>query len=240
MADYQSELYAAYDMHSACTDPPAASRLSWFREYVGSNYMPQLDGIDPSQAEVLEIGCNKGFLLRVLHEQGFSHLHGIDLAQAELEQAERLVPTAELGCADAHEYLSRRSASFDVIIMKAVLEHVHKDAVVPMLRDIATGLKQGGVALVDVPNMDWLFAGHERYMDFTHEVGFTQESLRQVTGLAFGSVEVIPLEALMPGPLGRLKRSVGRAVLHTLLSWADADGGAGPIWQRSLLAVCRT
>lgn len=239
MADYQSELYSAYDIHSARTDPPAAAHLSWFREYACSNYIPQLEGIDPGQAEVLEIGCNKGFLLRVLHEEGFSHLHGIDLAQAELEEAEQLVPAADLRYADAHEYLSQMPASFDVIIMKAVLEHVHKDAVVPLLRDIARGLKPGGVALVDVPNMDWLFAGHERYMDFTHEVGFTQESLRQVTGLAFGSVEVFPLEALKPGPLGRLKRSVGRAVLHTLLSWADADGGAGPIWQRSLLAVCR-
>ena len=52
--------------------------------------------------------------------------------------------------------------------------------------------------VIDVPNMDWLFAQHERYMDFTHEVGFTRESLSQVMRNVFDDVVVVagrPLDA---------------------------------------------
>jgi 2-polyprenyl-3-methyl-5-hydroxy-6-metoxy-1,4-benzoquinol methylase len=186
---------------------------------------------------VLEIGCNKGYCLRVLQELGYQHLYGVDLAERELEQARSMVPRAQFACEDAQTYLTRNSQSFDVILMKAVLEHVRKEEVIPLLRALADGLRPGGVALIDVPNMDWLFAPHERFMDFTHEVGFTQESLRQVVQVAFNNVDVYPLETAIPGPRGKAKRLIGRAVLHTLLRWADAEGGSGPIWQRGLLAV---
>ena len=55
-------------------------------------------------------------------------------------------------------------------------------------------LRAGGAVLIDVPNMDWLFAGHERYMDFTHELGFTQESLSQLLGGVFSEVVVRPVD----------------------------------------------
>ena len=45
----------------------------------------------------------------------------------------------------------------------------------------------GGIAIIDVPNMDWFWNGHERYMDFTHEVGFTPESLEQICNKVFGN-----------------------------------------------------
>ena len=54
-----------------------------------------------------------------------------------------------------------------------------KDRVLPLLEKISSSLKPDGMAIIDVPNMDWILGQHERYMDFTHEVGFTRESLAQ-------------------------------------------------------------
>jgi hypothetical protein len=110
--------------------------------------------------------------------------------------------------------------------------------VIPLLHLMAAAVRPNGLVLIDVPNMDWLFAGHERYMDFTHEGGFTTESLRQTIALAFRSVEVRPVDNVGPGRrFGR--RWVGRRLLGTLLAWADPEGGSGPIWARSLVAVAR-
>jgi hypothetical protein len=46
------------------------------------------------------------------------------------------------------------------------------------------------MVVLDVPNMDWVLSNHERYMDLTHHVGYTRESLSQMLRLYFDSVEV--------------------------------------------------
>ena len=125
-----------------------------------------------------------------------------------------------------------------MVIAKAILEHVPKDGVLDFLQAIATAVRPGGVAIVDVPNMDWLFAGHERYMDFTHEVGFTQELLQQTVGAVFREVVVVPVDGtisyqrLFAGTvasrvhfrLQRIRVRAARTAVGTLIRWADPDG----------------
>ena len=60
------------------------------------------------------------------------------------------------------------------------MEHIEKNRILEFLELVNNSLIEGGIALIEVPNMDWIWASHERYMDFTHEVGFTKESLRQI------------------------------------------------------------
>jgi 2-polyprenyl-3-methyl-5-hydroxy-6-metoxy-1,4-benzoquinol methylase len=237
MRDYRSELFAAYHVHSAGVEADAVSRIEWFRTYASTNYLPHLDGIDPATADVLEVGCNKGYLLRALESHGFARLTGVDIASAEITQARLLMPSAEIHCADGIEFLRDHLGRFDIIIMKAVLEHIPKTDVLPFLRAMASALKPGGRVLVDVPNMDWLFAGHERYMDFTHEGGFTSESLRQTLGEVFTRVEVHAVDTWFPSGLGRIRRAFARKLVTTVLSWADAEGASNPIWARALVSV---
>ena len=239
MSDYRTELYDAYDIHTAALDSSDAEKLAWFESYARANYLPHLRDLPREGSTLLEIGCNKGYLLAALRSEGFQELAGIDLAPADLERAREIVPGVSLECTDASAYLRSRRGSFDAIVMKAVLEHVPKDDVIGLLRDISLSLSPRGVALIDVPNMDWLFAAHERYMDFTHEVGFTRESLMQVAGRAFSDVTIVPIVAAPPSRRAALKRRVGTWLLGTLLEWADPEGGGNPIWARGLLAVAR-
>ncbi len=44
--------------------------------------------------------------------------------------------------------------------------------------------------MIDVPNMDWIWASHVRYMDFTHECGFTEESLIEVLKPQFQNIQI--------------------------------------------------
>jgi SAM-dependent methyltransferase len=166
-------------------------------------------------------------------------LHGIDLSPEDLDVAKRLAPEANIECVNALEYLPRHAGTFDVIVLKAVLEHMPKPDVLPLLNAIERALRPGGTVIVDVPNMDWLFAGHERYMDFTHETGFTRESLRQTMSAMFPSLDIFPAETSFMRGRPAIKRRIARAVLGTLLLWADPEGAQNPIWARSLIAVGR-
>jgi 2-polyprenyl-3-methyl-5-hydroxy-6-metoxy-1,4-benzoquinol methylase len=238
--DYRERLFSTYnETHVVHVDASDQVKLAWFRQYAHRHYLPHLSQIDRAGAHVLDIGCNKGYLLAVMAEAGFQHLYGVDLSPLDLQIAKRIAPRAELLCGDAHDYLAGRPDQFDLVIIKAVIEHLPKQETLPMLEAIQRGLKPGGIVLVDVPNMDWLFATHERYMDFTHEAGFTPESLRQVLCNVFAQVQVIPLDSTGLGrsALFAIRNQVSRFVLGKLLAWADPEGGSLPIWSRSLLGI---
>jgi len=236
-AEYRSRLFGSYDRHLVGLDPPDQEKLRWFRAYYAAHYAPQLAGVDRASG-VLEIGCSKGFLLQVLDGDGFAPLSGIDWSPEDLKRARALAPKAKLAHGDAALILGRDKTRYGVILLKAVLEHVPKKDVLPLLRLLASRLKPGGRLLVDVPNMDWLGANHERYMDFTHEGGFTRESLRQVLGESFEVLEVFTADNHVTGGLwGNLRRRLAQGVLGSLLGWADPEIGANPVWERSLIGV---
>lgn len=81
------------------------------------------------------------------------------------------------------------------------------------LQSIHFGLKQGWGVIIDVPNMDWLFASHERYMDFTHELGFTVESLGQLGRIYF---EQVYLGGVVPVFLNKKRALFSRLIVKPI------------------------
>lgn len=161
-------------------------RVLW--PYFEENYAFLLDL--PRDVRILEIGSGSGSLIAWLADHGFSNLTGLDISQQEVDRAkEHGLP---LVCADAHDYLKDQAdSSIHVLIAKAVFEHMHKQDGADLLEAATRVLsRQGGMVVLDVPNMDWMLSNHERYMDLTHHVGYTRESLSQMLRLYFDSVEV--------------------------------------------------
>jgi SAM-dependent methyltransferase len=234
--DYRSVLFREYHTRTSILDPDERTKLAWFREYVRANYLRHLASVDRQHGQVLDLGCNRGYLLAALASEGFDCLAGVDLSAGEIDEARRIVPSADLTFRDATDYLASHNATFDAIVAKAIVEHVPKDDVLPFVRAIRRGLKPGGIALIDVPNMDWLFASHERYLDFTHESGFTKESLYQVVGSVFNDVEVVPIDNIPPANRFS-RRAIARTIIGLVLRWADPEGASGPLWSRTMVAV---
>lgn len=236
-SDYREDLFAAYPARLADLDPDRGTKIAWFEDYVARNYASHLKRFDRSKAALLDVGCSRGYLLAALAELGFTRLAGIDVSSEDIAVAQQWLPEAALSTADARNFLAKHPDSFDIVILKAVLEHTPKGDVLPLLRDVWASLRDDGIAIVDVPNMDWLFAGHERYMDFTHEVGFTRESLRQVMTTAFSTVEIVPVDHLTAIDRSSWRTRVARRIVGRLLCWADPQGAQNPIWSRNLVAV---
>lgn len=239
LRDYKRELFESYhSTHLAYLDGDDQSKLNWFLKYVKKNYFPYINGYNKDSSKILEIGCNKGYMLAALSSFGFRNLYGVDLSPDDVKIAKAIVSNADIRCSHAVEYLKDTIEHFDIIILKAVLEHVQKDEIIPFLEAIKNGLNSGGTVIIDVPNMDWLFASHERYMDFTHEVGFTRESLRQIMNYLFSSVHIIAADNIYSSSLLRsVGRKLARFICGRLFLWAEPEGASSPIWARSIIGI---
>lgn len=238
--DYQDKLFNSYSythVDFVKTDPNISESLKWFDQYYKVAYKSILkEYLSERNPKILEIGCNRGFLLSSLYQDGFTNIYGIDLSNDDLEIARKIVPQANLSCINAFEYLNKHNDFFDLIILKAVLEHIEKESILKLMNLINKSLKYNGLVIIDVPNMDWLFASHERYMDFTHEVGFTEQSLGQIMRNIFSDVDIRAVDSIFPTTRrDNVKQKISRFILSKLLEWADPQGGSNSIWCRNLV-----
>jgi len=242
--DYRHRLFASYNTtHASHLDADDLAKRDWFISYARKNYVSHLKHLDPDSARILEIACNKGYLLAALQSLGFRALHGVDLSPVDVAKAQSLLPEASITCTDAATYLDRKRGSFDLIVLKALLEHVSKEQVIPLLEKVKAGLAPNGLVMIEVPNMDWLFAQHERYMDFTHEVGFTRESLAQVMRNVFTNVTVIRAAPVVgQGLKTKLAAFIRPALVFTLrIGFRILGEGASETWweSRSIIGIAK-
>lgn len=241
---YSNQLFSNYNKtHVAHLDSDEKSKIEWFKHYVIINYLPHLRDRRKDSTKILEIGCNKGYLLNGLADSGFKQLFGIDLSPDDVREAKKLLPNSQISTIDAFSYLNDKSNKFDIIILKAVLEHIPKGDVIPLMEKINTTLNSEGIVIVDVPNMDWLFATHERYMDFTHEAGFTRESLAQIMRNIFTDVFVFQGQGLFNKTMrSKMRMFLRKLVILCLNSIFGIIGeGLSDVWwaNRSIIAICK-
>ncbi|GAG81928.1 unnamed protein product [marine sediment metagenome] len=160
----------------------------YYDNIVKYNYLPNFK---ENYCHILEIGCYLGYTLTSIKKLNqFEKIEGIDISDSAVKLARKYTGIGDIYCANVFNFLPTKESSYDVIIMKAVLEHINKEQIGNLLKLIYLALKPGGIALISVPNMDWISAMHERYMDFTHEVGFTLESLLDVINVNFDKAAV--------------------------------------------------
>ena len=178
--------------------------------------------------------------MKALQDLGFNNLFGIDLCEEDLFIAKMRTGLETLEKADLFVYL--KDKQFDVIIAKDVMEHIPKNRQEEFVKAIFDALHSGGIALIQVPNMDWLMSNHERYLDFTHEIGYTRESLGDIFRLYFENVQVVPVPYIFTNSLKRkIVFGIGRTALVKVMRFIFKVLGEGmsDIWfeYREIMAV---
>ncbi len=236
--NYRERLFNQYhSIHGKNIDGTKNEKYNFFRLYYEAYYKKYIP--TNKKVSILEIGCNKGYLLAVLEKEGYESLYGIDLSNEDLTFAKENTPKSTLENIDAFEFCKKHKEGFDVIIIKAVLEHINKEKVFLLIEDMKNSLTKEGILIIDVPNMDWLFATHERYMDFTHEVGFTKESLSQVMLNFFHDVKVFTAGNIYTTKKRKIAHYVAKKILSFLFNALDQQGNSTAWADRNLIAVCK-
>jgi pseudaminic acid biosynthesis-associated methylase len=88
-----------------------------------------------SEASFLEVGCNAGNQLMLLHEMGYRNVSGVELQPYALELARKRLPGASLIQGSALT-LPHEDASFDVVFTSGVLIHIAPDDLPSALDEI--------------------------------------------------------------------------------------------------------
>jgi SAM-dependent methyltransferase len=238
MGSWRKKAYLHYESMLAKTqsrsDKDIALNLALFRK----NLAPHLPAA--KRAAILDLGSGFGDLLFFLREAGYTGAMGVDISARNADICRGRGLKVETG--DAMEFLRAQKEGFDVIILYDVLEHHDKEEGLALMEMAAARLKPGGKALIVVPNMGNPFtAARGRYADWTHESGYSQESLSFMLEVAgFKGVRIHSIDHfVLPNPLANL---VGRAALSLVYAGLRAmyllhGVSSTTIYGKNILAV---
>lgn len=152
---------------------------------------------------VLDVGCGTGHMAQWLSIRGHS-VAGLDARPEGLRAMRRARPEADLVQAEA-AHLPLADASFDVVLMLDVLEHVDDAA---SLKQVHRVLRPGGWVILSVPALPWLWS----YRDLAagHRRRYTRRQLQQrLIGACFDVRDMRFYQFLLM-PLAMATRLAGR------------------------------
>lgn len=152
------------------------------------------------EAVILDVGCGSGGMVWWLQRRGYTNAGGIDVSPEQIAVA-RDLGVAHVEQADLRDHLRRHPRTYDRLVLRDVLEHFERPEILEILDLCRAALRPDGGILIQVPNAEPPLGGRIRYGDITHELAFTESSLRQLlrtTG--FTRIELHPAGPVLQGP----------------------------------------
>lgn len=145
-----------------------------------------------SGASLLDIGSGQGEFLDICRHLGME-ASGVDVCPELVESSRRRGLKVTL-ISDLSTYLKTCVNNYDYVSMIDVLEHFNKEEAFDIVSNICShALHPKGKFIVQIPNMWNLFAAANHYNDYTHECGYTEQSLTQLLKSAgFKEVRLYP------------------------------------------------
>lgn len=176
---------------------------------------------------IIDLGCGTGSLVWWLQDRGHAHVEGIDISEEQVRIAESL-GVRNVKQANLSEFLEARLDTYDLIILRDVLEHFQKDELLDVLGLCRKALKAGGRILVQVPNAESPFFGKIRYGDFTHDLAFTSSSLAQLFHVfGFSDPHFYPAQPVVAGVQSFLRFGIWKLAECAIKLAMYAEQGSG-------------
>jgi SAM-dependent methyltransferase len=163
-----------YSAHYARFHPDTAAHDSSLDAILKKWLVPNMPASRASS--VLDVGCGRGYALRLLRDLGYCDLSGIDIDAGQVDFARsKGLGVERVG--NSPDYLNARRARYDVVLLMDLLEHLAAAEQATMLAAIRNALRPGGRLICTVPNAASPVASYMRHVDYTHQTSFTLESL---------------------------------------------------------------
>lgn len=195
-------------------------------------------------AAILDLGCGSGAFLRYLASEGFHDVIGLEVSKEQAEHCSSLGLTNVMLVEHPSEFLRHQEGKFDFVMMRDVLEHIEKPHIVPLLEGAKNALRPGGLLVIRVPNAVGVAAAFSIYLDFTHELSFTEVSLTQVLrSVGFQEIEIVGKKTYYRSKLkGWLFEKI-RLLHYKRLSWQyflETPGNKYPnIFTNTIIGIAR-
>jgi SAM-dependent methyltransferase len=222
--EYRTKLYARYFSSSGyerlnATDDEGYRSHKRVLSQILLPYCPAA-----RDATILDIGCGVGYAIEMLLDAGYSDVRGVDLSPDQVARAAaRGLPVVR---GDAFESLADVHQVYDAIIALDFIEHLVPDELLRFLEAAARALRPGGRLIVKTPNASCLFGVRSRYVDLTHELIFTEKSLRAAFSVSGLQPIVVTGERIKPCTVkGWIRYGPARAVRALWKAYLIAELG---------------
>lgn len=217
--NYRDRIYKNYasNFQDTTKEFNANAAENWSRPYYRyfRNWLPLDKG-----SRILEVACGGGRFLYFLKKMGFNNLDGVDLSPEQTALSKQVIPSERVHECNAINYLKTQFETFDLLVGLDLIEHLSKHECLEFIDACHNALCPGGRLILQTPNGESPWAGHMRYGDFTHEIGFTPNSLVRLLRMAgFVDIEVRETGPVAHGAVSFL-RALGWALLRLpLMAW---------------------
>lgn len=234
MFDYRETLYSNYfNNHSGRGfENNEQERFDTQKRYFRREILPLIQG--DKGMRIIDLGCGTGSLISMLQDSGYTNVTGLDVSEDQLNVA-RKMGVKDVVKEDIRGYLISHVSSFDVITGIDIIEHLSKDELVDLLKDVKAALKPGGYAIFRTPNADAPLSTLFSRGDFTHETHLNKSSAIQVMGaVGFTKVDVVSglifIESKLKEPVRRFLWSCMKMWLKLMLfasgrTWHEVEFG---------------
>jgi 2-polyprenyl-3-methyl-5-hydroxy-6-metoxy-1,4-benzoquinol methylase len=189
---------------------------------------------------ILDIGCGDGNFVYHMQQSGYKNAAGIDVSAEQIEKG-RAMGIDNLHCGDLIEFLRTSREKYDVVIAKDVIEHFTRNEVFDILIEISRVLKEGGKFIMQVPNGQGYFYTSIFYGDYTHEMAYTESSIRQVMlNTGFSGVNCYPTGPVPHGLVSTIRYVLWKMFVWRLRFWKMVEtGNRAGIFTQNIIAVAR-
>lgn len=194
-----------------------------------------------TKVSILDLACGHGKLIHNLKKHGYKNVVGVDISEEQVAVAHKMGIT-EVICQDLNVFLKNSVArTYDIIFLMDILEHLEKQEIFNLLDKVNYILSDNGIVIIHVPNGAGVFGMKVRYGDFTHQVAFTSQSIKQILQACnFAAVTSFEDKPIIHGP-----RSLARYLLWQLLTFPfrllliAESGTAKHFLSQNILVVAR-
>jgi hypothetical protein len=156
---------------------------------------------------ILEIGFGNGNLLGWLKSQGIEDLHGVEINKILLKNA----ACHNIATYETIEY-ALTAGPFNVIFALDVIEHIKKNKLISLFKNLGNTVRDGDVIIIRFPNGDSPFGRINQNGDLTHEFEIGIGKLRMLCELS--GLEIISLN---DEPFPILNVGLNRGLQHLFI-----------------------
>jgi predicted TPR repeat methyltransferase len=122
-----------------------------------------IESLPEKSSRIIDIGCGTGLTCTLLHDQGYTHLEGIDLSPDMLQVASHRDIYLSLFTGDLNLPLKIESNIYDAAISSGTFTHGHVGA--EPLDEVVRILKPGGILAITVHCDLWQTHGFEAKLE---------------------------------------------------------------------------
>lgn len=152
---------------------------------ISHNFKDFFDSKVGKKSKILDLGCGWGRFIFFLKSLNYTNVTGLDMSPQEIDLCKDMFPAYKFIESDIFSYIKNTKDKYDLIYLSHVLEHIPKKRLFELLMGLKKILTNKGVIIVIVPNSSAYFNSLVgRYADITHEIGFTDKSMKQLVTLA--------------------------------------------------------